>query len=50
MAEGLTWSMTCRLDGEAEVTVPLGNVHLAALRQMGYELLRSPELLKLAEG
>ncbi|MBA2518914.1 MAG: hypothetical protein H0V24_04565 [Chloroflexia bacterium] len=46
--QGLGWSMTVNPDGEPPVHVPCRHGHLSALRQMGYEVLHTPDLLKLA--
>jgi len=35
---------------ETQSDVPIVEAHLVALRQIGYELLHSPELSKLADG
>ncbi len=48
VAEGTDWKATFNPDGGKSVEVPLQFPHLAAIRQMGYEVLNSPELLKLA--
>jgi len=45
---GFGFVMTVNPDGEPSVNVVCKNGHLAALRQMGYEVLNSPELLDLA--
>ena len=46
--QGLGWSMTVRPDGEPPQEISCKNGHLSALRQMGYEVLHSPDLLSLA--
>jgi hypothetical protein len=48
VAEGTDWKATFNPDGGKTVEVPLQFPHLAAICQMGYEVLNSPELLKLA--
>ncbi len=45
--EGLGWSMTVNPDNEPSEYVPCKHGHLAALRQMGYEVLHSPDLVAL---
>jgi hypothetical protein len=45
--EGLGWKLTDRPNGEPPCDVPCRHGHLAALRQMGYEALNSPDLLGL---
>jgi hypothetical protein len=46
--EGLGWSMTVNPDNEPSEEVQCKHGHLAALRQMGYEVLHSPRILALA--
>ena len=45
--EGLGWSMTVNPDNEPPEDGACKHGHLAALRQMGYEVLHSPGLLAL---
>lgn len=45
--QGLGWAMTVHPDGEPSEHIPCKHGHLAALRQMGYEVLNSPDLLGL---
>lgn len=44
---GVGWKMTLNLPSE-DKDIPFRNAHLAAIRQIGYEALNSPDLLKLA--
>lgn len=46
--QGKAVSAAIPMANGAVVNVPFRDAHLAALRQMAYEVLRSPELLKLA--
>jgi hypothetical protein len=48
LINGADVSTSIRLPDGSELQNILPNPHLAYLRQMGYEVLRSPELLKLA--
>lgn len=45
--QGLGWAMTVHPERESSEKVSCKNGHLAALRQMGYEVLHSPELFSL---
>jgi len=50
LSDGLGWSMEVNPeDGSGPHQVAFLNAHLAALRQMAYEVLHSPALLKLAQ-
>ncbi len=44
---GLGWSMRISPDNESSQSVPCRHDHLAALRQMRYEVLNSPQLARL---
>jgi hypothetical protein len=46
---GVGWSMQINRPDGSEIHLPYKYGHLSALRQMGYEVLNSPNLLKLAE-
>ena len=48
IAEGTDWKATFSPDDGKTQVVPLQFPHFAALRQMGHEVLNSPELLKFA--
>jgi len=48
MTSGLTWDLVEVSDGVETIT-PAADVRFKYVRQMAYELLNSPELLKLAE-
>jgi hypothetical protein len=48
MTSGLTWNLVEVNDGVETIT-PAADVRFKYVRQMAYELLNSPELLKLAE-
>jgi hypothetical protein len=48
MAAGLGWEVNLRPESSPAVDLKLQDVHLATLRQFGYEVLKSPELLALA--
>jgi hypothetical protein len=47
--EGPAWSVRHRLPSGQVVTKTLDKIHLFYLRQMAYEVLNSPELVRLAE-
>jgi hypothetical protein len=47
LIEGAGWKLVNKPDGEEEQVIPFKNAHLAALRQMGFEVLHSPQIMGL---
>ncbi len=47
--EGAGWSITVNPPDEPPRTIPFKNAHVAALRQIAYEVLNSPDVLKLLQ-
>ena len=48
VADGMGWKMTINPDNGPQREIVLQFAHLASIRQMAYEVLASPSLLKLA--